>query len=191
MPISDSNTTDQYDNSIAVINGGTDNTPIGNVGDRFKVDASISSVTGGTAVWSNKIQYLDINSSVGTYDRGDTISSSWADLFTYTGSGIFYGFLATMEDPKDVYFRVVSDGVDIFNGTTGIENEDIDKRDRYNLSTHDESISPFNGLSQNEKTTYLNLGVIAGLRFESSFQVKIRDGGTKKFKAGLVTILKD
>jgi len=41
MPISDSNNTDQYDNTIAVINGGTDNTPIGNVGDSLKVTTTI------------------------------------------------------------------------------------------------------------------------------------------------------
>ena len=41
-PISDSNT---YDNTLAVIKGGTDNTSIGNNGDRLKVDAQLSAIT--------------------------------------------------------------------------------------------------------------------------------------------------
>ncbi|MGV8130856.1 MAG: hypothetical protein ACP5N7_02020 [Candidatus Pacearchaeota archaeon] len=37
--ISDSNATDSFDQTLVVVKGGTDNTSIGNVGDRMKVDA--------------------------------------------------------------------------------------------------------------------------------------------------------
>jgi hypothetical protein len=40
--ITDSNATDDFDQSQVVLRGGTDNTKIGNVGDRFKVDAAFS-----------------------------------------------------------------------------------------------------------------------------------------------------
>lgn len=40
MGLQDSNTTDDFDNTQVVIRGGTDNTKIGNVGDRLKVDAN-------------------------------------------------------------------------------------------------------------------------------------------------------
>lgn len=40
--LNDSNTTDQYDQAQVVLMGGTDNTKIGNVGDKLKVDAQIT-----------------------------------------------------------------------------------------------------------------------------------------------------
>jgi hypothetical protein len=40
--LNDSNTTDQYDQAQIVMMGGTDNTKIGNLGDKLKVDASVS-----------------------------------------------------------------------------------------------------------------------------------------------------
>lgn len=39
-PISDSNTTDTFDNALVVIKGGTDNTSIGNSGNRLLVDSN-------------------------------------------------------------------------------------------------------------------------------------------------------
>lgn len=39
MVLQDSNTTDDFDNTQVVIRGGTDNTKIGNTGDRLKVDS--------------------------------------------------------------------------------------------------------------------------------------------------------
>jgi hypothetical protein len=42
-PIQDSNTTDTFDNTLVAIKGGTDNTTIGNDGDRLKVSAQLPS----------------------------------------------------------------------------------------------------------------------------------------------------
>jgi len=44
MPIHDSNTTNEFDNTVVTVNGATDNTPIGNVGDQVKIYASINPV---------------------------------------------------------------------------------------------------------------------------------------------------
>ncbi len=45
MGMQDTNTTDTFDNTLVAIKGGTDNTSIGNTGDRLKVDAQLSATT--------------------------------------------------------------------------------------------------------------------------------------------------
>lgn len=52
--LSESNTTDENDYSIVNLNGNTDNTQIGNVGDRLKVDSVLSNVPSDNVMYISK-----------------------------------------------------------------------------------------------------------------------------------------
>jgi hypothetical protein len=79
MALSNQDATDSNDNALVVIKGGTDNTSIGNVSDRLKVDAQITSIASGgdelatfvalakdVAIGNNKSMFSLVNTSGST-----------------------------------------------------------------------------------------------------------------------------
>jgi hypothetical protein len=83
------------------IKGASDGTLIGNVGDRLKVDASISQSVSDSLPRVNQGMDLSLNKSNG----------AWLSMTSYTGSGLFLG-AACHFDNENVQVRLLIDGVE-------------------------------------------------------------------------------
>ncbi len=92
---------------IVKLRGTTDNTLIGNVGDRLKVETSVT----GSANISSKFR-VEFNQSTQT-----VTNPTLTTIFTYSGSGLLFGFyLDTSQDDTQIKLTVDSDV--IFSGIT-------------------------------------------------------------------------
>jgi len=183
--------------SLIKIRGNTDDTLIGNVVDRLKVDAQITSTSAsGVAAFSAKLRYNDMNASTGGVARGTTIiaDNNWIKLYEYIGSGLFTGIslgIATANSKWNI--RLVLDSTEEIFGSNGLLTDDVDN---------------FYGLAvgtQNVITTGLNIGTNASFffassptyhptRFTSKIQLFVRrevGTGNKLFNAGLIVHTKD
>lgn len=103
MPINDSNSTDEFDNTIVRVHGATDNTGIGNVGDRLKVTSNFIAPGGFTTFKSNTEITLASN-------------TVWTNLHTVNGSGNFIGATFVV-DNTEVECQIVIDGNIVFDFT--------------------------------------------------------------------------
>lgn len=183
--INDSNTTDSYDNALVGLMGGTDNTRIGNVGDRIKVDAEISSST----YFTKKITYLDA-----TLARDSVVPlTTWTSFYSYTGAGNLIGFLANLEGASGAegakwYIRMVIDGSFYPFGTAGILVSDITDANLYNIGA---IVGNFCAIEFNGNAFHYDV-MANPIRFTTSISLEVyRISSTKKFKAGLIAIIKD
>lgn len=183
--INDSNNTDAYDNSLVGIMGGTDNTRIGNVADRVKADVEISSVN----YFTKKVTYLDA-----TLARGSVVPlTTWTSFYSYTGSGNLIGFLATLEGANGAegtrwYVRIVIDGTFYPFGTNGILISDITDANVYNIGA---IVGNFCGVEMNNNSLHYDV-ITNPIKFSTSISLEVyRISSTKKFKAGLIVIIKD
>jgi hypothetical protein len=167
---------------------------IGNTGDRLKVDAQFNVTTTNISFQTNQLIYDDMNASTGGVARETIITSStWVDVYSYSGTGYIHAFLVNIEDEKKWRIRLVVDGVDIF-GAAGVLTADIHDDDVYDLTNNDKNYTGI-GLEAGEHDTIIwqapnNFPV----RFNTSVTVKLkRDTGesNKKFRAGLVTLIKE
>ncbi len=166
--------------------GGTDGSVIGNTGDRLRVDS--------TATYpGSKYRILDMNVANGGVARGTAITSTvtYTTIFNYTGSGQLFNFLVTFEgnlvgaDPFNV--RVIIDGVTLFELNT----DDVGTDQIYDLTNaQDESGM---GLSLNTNVLRFTSPRSGGLYYASNIQIAIKKaaGGSKLFRAGMVTMTKD
>lgn len=171
--------------------GGSDGTPIGNSTDRLRVEAALPS-TGGVEVipaLNNKTQYEDMNASTGGVARETTIGTSYTTIYSYSGTGLLYGFLVTLETDNKWRVRVLIDGVDIL-GSDGIAIDDMDSSSLYGFNTTARPIHL--GLDYDGKTFKFQGPMNYPFSFSSSIEIQVRRTTTsKKFRAGLITIHKE
>lgn len=184
MPISDSNTTDQYDNTVTVINGGTDNTTIGNVGDRLKVDAAFT---------AGSITFPSIDPSQYRFEemsktRDTALSTSFETLYSYSGSGFLESFTVNFDNDSEVRVKLTVDGNNLFllSGTDLYlkdlkDNNVYDVKDVSNATT----VAGF-GLHDNA----LRFEPRYPISFSTSVLIEARTTTSKKYKAGFVEIIK-
>lgn len=184
----DANRTDALDNAYVTINGGTNNTTIGNVTDRLKVDAAITSVSANATTPKNII-FED-----GTLARDTQPALTvWTNVYSYTGAGKFYGCLVDLEaagaGESDKWFiNVVFDTTFKVFGTNGILCDDIINTAVYGLLTVP---GDFAGLGFIGNVFRINLGDFP-VSFSSKLEIQIKRITTlKKFKACLVKLTKD
>lgn len=133
----------------------------------------------------------DMNASTGGVARETSIGGTWENVYSVTGSGLFFGFLVTLEDEKKWRIRFIVDGNEIF-GANGIKTDDLDDKDIYGYNFHnidDRGYDFHQGISLGEKTVAVQGPLGYPISYESSVVVKlIKDsGGSKKFRAGLAT----
>ena len=169
------------------LRGATDDTPIGNNGDRLLVSTVIDSIVGGISnTLSKKYRIRDMNASNGGVARESTIGATWTDVFSYSGSGNFYGFEVNLESYRLWYVRLVIDGEEIFDGSDGIYIGDFFDGDVYNFST-DRRNTKYSSFSiPDENFVWFP---IYPIKYETSAVVKVRkSGGARKFYAGFVEI---
>lgn len=189
----DANSTSTFDNTIVEIKGGTDQTTIGNVSDRLKVDSAITSLPN-TALkpWTKKLRYDDMNATTGGVARGTSITTTWQDVYSYTGSGYIAGFVLNFETFTDWKFRFLVDGDEIF-GSNGALVEDVAGDALWDLDVVNDVNQAALGLTvgNHDRIVFAApLGV--QIRYDSSVVVKVaRVAGTKKFRAGLIVLSKE
>lgn len=96
------------DSDINSIEGGTDGTTIGNVGDRLKVtdDGGSSSGTPGAPCFSDKYRSLFDGASL-------ALTTSYQTRYTYSGSGKFVGFILAFSG-SDLVVKLSIDSEVIF-----------------------------------------------------------------------------
>lgn len=182
---------------IVKLRGATDNTLIGNVGDRLKVDTVISAFpTNSLQSWSSKLRFVDMNVANGGVARGTSVTNAaWTTVFSYTGSGYLAGALINVETFPDWRFRFLIDGADVFLDGNGILSDDITTDTIYDLDV-DLDVSQLSmGLSKgsHDRLIYnppLNTPVYFATNV--SFMVRRAAGAAnKKFQAGLVVMSKE
>ena len=163
MPINnDSNSTNDFDNTIVNIHG-TDNTPIGNVGDRLKVTSNFIA-PGGFNTFKSDTQI--------------TLSSdtTWTTLHSVTGTGNFIGATFVVDNDQ-VECQIVIDGNTVFDFTGEFLKEVVNEDASYKASGIFES-------SGDGKRLYMTPQSAFG--FESSIVFRARKNG-KKVKYQLYT----
>lgn len=177
MPLSDLTTT----NNVV---GGTDNTPIGNVGDRLKVDA----------ILNNSSSYRRLAYEDATLARETTINpTAWVDAYSYTGSGLLYGFLLNLEGASGAegsrwYFDALIDNTFSVFGTNGMLFSDLTDGNIYDSFS---GTDDFSGLNTDSNLVKLDLETFP-IYFATSLKIRIRRvTSARKFRAGLVKIGKD
>lgn len=168
------------------INGGTDTTQIGNIGDRLKVTSGAGGV-GGLAVFSKKLRYEDMNASRGGIARSTAVGTTFTNLYSYTGSGIFGGFRVNVQTLSDWFFRIVIDSTDdILEGTAGLSMADFTDNAIYGFGDLD---PVWGGLQRSGNIFVLQPPTF--IKFDSKVEIKAKTAGSKNFLAGIAMIQKD
>lgn len=96
-----------YDNDEIRLKGATDETLIGNVGDRLKVDAQVSISGGSVPSLSTKLRYVSNVADV------TLTSAAYVTLYTYSGTGLLHGF-QVVNDSSETVARLIVDENTIF-----------------------------------------------------------------------------
>jgi hypothetical protein len=182
--------------------GGTDQTKIGNTGDRLKVDATIS----GTAItsksaWSPKLVYQDMNASTGGIARGTSITAAagWTTIYNYAGSGQVISFLVNLDTTNDWYIRfTIDDTYEIFTAT-GILGQDMTGDTIYDLDDSgkaaDEGLGVSHGIFLGSHNVFNWQGPLnTPIPYASRVKIQLMRApaaATKKFNAGLIVLTKE
>lgn len=134
--LSESNTTDENDYSIVNLNGNTDNTQIGNVGDRLKVDSVLSNVPSDNVMYISQAlvngasRLMNVNGSVtpqnflytvpaGTVYYLESISIIISDTGTPTAAK--FGDLAALTNGVRLQIKSSGTTYDVYNFKTNGE----------------------------------------------------------------------
>jgi hypothetical protein len=179
---------------IIKLRGATDNTLIGNVGDRLKVTSNSSPLA------SKKYRVLDLNASNGGVARETVITNTtWVDIYSCTGTGTFHSVRATLETGNDWRVRVLIDGTEeILLDSNGILTNDMTSDSIYDLDPSGKSSSELFdevGLFMGAHDQFCFTGPTGlGIPYTTSIAIKVKretGAATKKFKGGVITITKE
>ena len=186
---------------ISTLAGNTDGTLVGNVGDRLKVDTIISPSSGTVPTVSSKLRYLDMNVANGGVARETSVTNAaFVTVFSYSGTGILMGFLINFEEKDKWNVRLIVDGEEIFNPTSGIgfTTKDFTDDKVWDL---DDGGSPLStsegnlGVSMEEHDRFVWTSPVGfPVRYTSSITIQLKrvaGEGAKKFNAGLVIMTKE
>jgi len=179
---------------IAKLRGATDNTLIGNVGDRLKTESARPAlVTDSIPSLTSLLSYDDMNALTGGTARGTIINDTIATtVYNYIGTGLLFGLVTTLEKLDGGWIiNIVVDGRDIF-GPGGMDTRDLDKDNLYAFDTNKRTDDPWMGIDVQKDTFRWKSPFDLPIRFNSSIEVKVkRTIGNKKFRAGLITVYKE
>lgn len=170
------------------IEGGTDNTIIGNTGDRLRVEAAYSSSIF-PASWDKKLRYDDMNASNGGVARNTSIATSatWTTIYSYSGSGYIGGLLINVDTFTGWEFRLVVDGDVIYSFVS----EDLTTDTLYDVDDVTDSNTAFLGISKgaHDKFTW-HPPLSVPMKYDATVVVQLRrpTAGAKRFQAGLIII---
>lgn len=179
MPLGDSNQTEENDYAITNINGNTDNTQIGNVGDRLKVDAATPT--------PKNILFEETQL---TRDTSIVFDTGFNDAYSYSGSGYLYGVLLDLEGASGAegarwYVNIKVDDTYYTFRTNGLLISDLTNANIFNITT-----SEFCGITLIGNVFRISFDRNP-LVFNTKIQVQVkRTTSTKKLRAGLLKIYK-
>lgn len=161
--------------------------------ERLHVDARISGGTiGAVPTIDKRLRYDDFNVANGGVARNTSIGTTFTRVYNYSGSGLFFGFLLTLEDVTNGWFmRFVVDGQEIF-GSSGISFADLYSDQIYNYKENSNYYIKHMGIMMFSSSTFRwEAPCDFPIGFESSIAVWIRKtGGNKFFRAGLSSLVK-
>jgi hypothetical protein len=187
--LSDSNTTDQYDQAQIVIMGGTNNTKIGNIGDKLRTDAAVTFPTSQFPAISSNFRIEDMNTSQGGIARGSTVTTSWSTVYSYTGNGHMFGFLINMSSSGGTKIRLIVDGVDLLDNSNGVSTTDLTTISLYDISDVDVDGFVSSYFSWDNVFAFQSPLPIS---YSTSVVIRIaRESSNGTFRAGLVNITKN
>lgn len=176
------------DNSTG-IDGATDGTPIGNVSDSIKAYISNPGdiVVNDPEANSSTLRWEDMGTGTGGVGRDTSIGGSFTTVYSVNGSGIFLGFLLSLEDMNKWFIRLRIDGTDIFNGSAGLSMGDFDNSNLYEYKEFQkESPGLHLGFSYSDQVFRYEPRSNVPRAYASSIVVQARyTNGSKKFRAGL------
>lgn len=164
------------ENSQISIEGGTDSTVIGNVGDRLKVtgDAPSPADTPGCPTISTKVRFENDRTTT-------TLSSSYGTIFTYTGSGKFFGISVEFET-VNVEVKLTIDSEVIFTDVLMDELKDNTGDKEFNTGIFYADVSG--------KKLVVNLSECP-IAYDTDILLEARDPGSKKMFGYLVVLSKE
>ena len=176
------------DNSVK-LEGATDGTQIGNEGDCLKTEVCNPDDFPGDNGDddADSLRYEDIGPSTGGVSRGTSVSSSgWTTLYNQSGSGKLIGFTLGLEDADDWFIRLLIDGTDIFNGTTGLYLDDFDDDDVYGYNEFPDAVNNLGFAFQSDRIFRYSTPPGIG-KYSSSIEIRAKtDGGSEDFRGGLL-----
>lgn len=170
--------------------GGTDATPIGNTGDKLKVDATFS--TGATTVPGIvKLAYDDMNATTGGVARGTAITTSYTTIYNRSGTGYIFGFSVSFEGniigADEFILKFSVDGLTVAEISTA----DVGTNALYAAgSDGDALIWGFQTANNNLMFKAPGNGAV---RYGTSVQIQIKkaSGSNKQFRAGVIGLTKE
>lgn len=173
--------------------GGTNQTKIGNVGDRLKVDSSFSTPPKVIPAYTGStVRFNDMNVANGGVARDTSISSTtvYTTVYSYSGSGHLFAFVISLEgnlvgaDPFNI--KLVIDGVTCFE----VDTMDIGTTTYWDLSSAGDEATM--GLSlQNNSVRFSQKNGSLTYSTGLSIAIKKSAGGAKRFRGGMVYLTKD
>jgi len=177
---------------ILRLRGSTDNTLIGNVGDRLKVQAALASNTATVPSWSNTLRYDDMQTATGGVARETLIATGagWTQVYLYGGSGFLAGLILNLEDFTGWEFRLLVDGYIIFS----FKDSDIKNDKLYDVDDVTDANQASLGLSKSSHDRFVwHPPLSSPLYYSSSVSVQVRRPveNAKKFQSGLVILSKE
>jgi hypothetical protein len=143
--------------------------------------------------WNSKLRYVDMNASSGGIARGSAVTTSWTDVFSYSGSGYISGFIINLETFTLWKIRFIVDGEEIFD-SAGITSDDLIGNAIYDMDDVADVNQSYLGLSKGSNDRFVfSSPSIQNIKYNSSVVIKVArvSGGTKKFQAGLIVLSKD
>ena len=200
--LQDSNKVTANDETIAVLaDGETGSTVQAGVtsANRLKVDALISSISGGLVLsTSKKLRYDDMNAGTGGVARGTNIVNAAAatTVYSYSGSGSIIGFFINLEGSSSSshvwQINLLVDGDEIFN-STGIVTPDLIAQAVYDLNTAGSREPSQLGLEMVGTGITFSTSPVFPIKYDSSVTIKVQkvSGGDRAFNAGLVVLTKE
>lgn len=155
--------------------------------DRLYVDAKLSAI--GSAIVpsiDNTLRYRDMNASTGGVARDASIGGTYTNIYDEDGSGYLFGVNFTLENGNDDWdVKITVDSVDILEVST----KDLSDGNLYDVERGDENLA-LAGLGMRDKTFRWHGPLNVPVSYTSNVTVQVRytKGGSKKFKAGFVSI---
>lgn len=128
---------------------------------------------------SPTFKYEDMNASVGGVARDTAILTTFTNLYSVLGSGLFFGFLVTLETFADWTIRFTIDGNQNFFGTAGVPMTDITGGNLYNYADAGPLVL---GLRRDSNTLFFQLDY--PVAYATSIVIQGKTAGSKRFRAG-------
>jgi hypothetical protein len=145
--------------------------------------------------WTNKLRYVDMNASSGGIARGSAVTTTWTDVYSYTGSGLLAGFILNIETFSDWKVRLIVDSTEEIFDTNGITSNDMATDSIYDVDDVSDVNQAFLGLSKGSHDRIVfTAPTQMPIKYTSKIEIKLArltGAPSKKFQAGLVVLSKD